>query len=107
MRPAARCGGCGLLVPDDFRGFSEAGAWDTEKLAHVLSDVDGGLTEICCHPGADDAIEARFPWGYGWERELAALTSTDLKRALTEAGVTLTTYRECLEKREGKVRVES
>jgi len=88
----------GLLIPDDFRGFSEAGAWDTESLAHTLVDVDGGLTEVCCHPGTDDGIEARFPWGYAWEQELAALTSPGLKSALTEAGVTLTTYAECLRK---------
>jgi hopanoid biosynthesis associated protein HpnK len=86
-----------LLVADDFRGFSEAGAWDAESLAHTLSDVDGGLTELCCHPGSDDRIGERFPWGYAWERELAALTSPDLRSALTEAGIHLTTYRECLQ----------
>ena len=94
----------GMLVPDDFRGFSEAGAWDEALLCHALATVDGGITELCCHPGADDAIEARLQWGYAWEQELAALTSPEVKAALAESGVTLTTYRDCLNGEEAKRR---
>ena len=88
-----------LLLPDDFRGFSEAGCWDRDSLARTVADIDGGLTEICCHPGADDSIGARFPWGYQWEQELAALTSQEVAAAVTESGVKLTTYRESLAQR--------
>lgn len=84
----------GLLLPDDFRGFLEAGGWSEERLTQTLADLEGGVTELCCHPGADDTIDARLRWGYAWERELAALTSEEVKHARAEAGVELTTYRE-------------
>lgn len=84
----------GLILPDDFRGFSEAGAWDERSLVRTLADVDSGLTEIGCHPGADDAIGARFRWGYRWERETSALTSPEVAAALEAHSVSLTTYRE-------------
>jgi hopanoid biosynthesis associated protein HpnK len=88
-----------LLVPDHFRGFAEAGRWDRESLARALAELDGGVTEICCHPGADDRIGERYPWGYRWEQELAALTSQEVADAVAESGVTLTTYRELLAQR--------
>jgi hopanoid biosynthesis associated protein HpnK len=83
----------GLLVTDDFRGFSEAGRWDREALLRTAADLGGGLTEICCHPGADDGIGERFPWGYHWEQELAALTNPEVAQALAAHGLTLTTFR--------------
>ena len=94
---ARRIRASGLLAPNDFRGFREAGAWDEISLERAVADMAGGLTELCCHPGADDGIGERFPWGYGWETELAALSSAEVKGVLAETGVRLTTYRECLE----------
>ena len=85
-----------LLTADDFRGLAEAGHWDSDSLARTVADVDGGLTEICCHPGVDDGIGDRFPWGYQWEQELAALTSREVASAVAESRVTLTTYRDLL-----------
>jgi hopanoid biosynthesis associated protein HpnK len=89
----------GLLLPDDFRGFGEAGCWDRGSLTRTVADIDGGLTEICCHPGIDDSIGERFRWGYRWEQELAALTNREVVSAVAESGVTLTTYRESLARR--------
>jgi len=85
-----------LLIADDFRGLTEAGHWDSDTLARTVADIDGGLTEICCHPGTDNAIGERFPWGYQWEQELAALTSAEVAAAVAESRVTLTTYRDSL-----------
>ncbi len=84
----------GLVTPDGFRGFAEAGAWDATALARTVSTIEPGVTEIGCHPGIDDAIAGRFPWGYHWERELAALTSDELAAALRISGAETTTYRE-------------
>ena len=86
----------GLLIADDFRGFSEAGSWDAQTLARTMADVRGGLTEICCHPGADDSTACDFSWGYSWEQELGALTSSEVATAVAANCVTLTTYRELL-----------
>jgi len=86
----------GLLAANDFRGFREAGAWSEQSLVGTLADLDGGLTEICCHPGADDGIDAQLRWGYHWEQELAAFTSPQVAAAISDNGITLTTYRDCL-----------
>jgi len=86
----------GLLVCDDFRGFSEAGLWNSQSLARTFADLGPGLTEVCCHPGADDAIDEELHWGYHWEQELAALTSSEAAAALAQNGITLTTYRDRL-----------
>jgi hopanoid biosynthesis associated protein HpnK len=88
--------GNGLVTPDDFRGFAEAGRWCPERLIDTIRDLDPGLTEIGCHPGADDGVDAQLGWGYGWEGELAALTSPEVLTALDHSGVKLTTYRELL-----------
>jgi len=86
----------GLLFPDDFRGFNEAGSWNRDSLAQTIADLDGGLTEIGCHPGVDDAIGDRFPWGYRWEQELSALTCPEVGAAVADSQVVLTTYRDSL-----------
>lgn len=86
----------GLLICDDFRGFSEAGGWDEELLAQTVAGLDGGLVELCCHPGADDGIDDELHWDYRWEQELAALTGSEVAAAIERNGVLLTTYREQL-----------
>ena len=86
----------GLLTADDFRGFTEAGHWRPESLAQTINDLDPGLTEIGCHPGADDSVEAELGWDYGWEQELAALTSPEVAAAISHSGVRLTNYRSLL-----------
>jgi hopanoid biosynthesis associated protein HpnK len=88
--------GNGLLLADDFRGFAEAGRWDSESLADTIYDLESGLTEIGCHPGSDDAIDSHLGWGYRWEQELAALTSPRVAAAVAQGGIRLTTYRAAL-----------
>ncbi|MFB3880782.1 MAG: ChbG/HpnK family deacetylase [Armatimonadota bacterium] len=88
--------GNGILVADDFRGFAEAGAWHQASLADTIFGLDSGLTEICCHPGADDGIDSSLGWRYHWEQELGALTSPEVSAAVEQSGVRLTTYREAL-----------
>ena len=88
--------GNGLLVSDDFRGFTEAGSWRPGSLVDTIFNLESGLTEIGCHPGADDGIDSHLGWGYRWEQELAALTSPEVAAAVRQSGVKLTTYREVL-----------
>jgi hopanoid biosynthesis associated protein HpnK len=82
----------GLHCADDFRGFTEAGWWTSAGLVSAISDLDAGLVEICCHPGADDGVDAELEWGYHWEQELAALTSGEVRSAVEENHVRLTSY---------------
>jgi hopanoid biosynthesis associated protein HpnK len=86
----------GLLVPDEFRGFAEAGRWRADSLADTIFDLESGLTEIGCHPGDDDSIDSELGWGYRWEQELAALVSPEVAAAISQGGVRLTTYRAAL-----------
>jgi hopanoid biosynthesis associated protein HpnK len=88
--------GNGLLAPDEFRGFAEAGRWHPQSLADTIFNLESGLTEIGCHPGDDDGIDSELGWGYRWEQELAALTSPQVAAALSQGGVKLTTYRQAL-----------
>jgi hopanoid biosynthesis associated protein HpnK len=84
----------GLRWASDFRGFTEAGSWTSEALCRAIAKLDGGVAEICCHPGADDGVDAQLGWGYRWEQELGALTSDEVRAAVAENGVRLTSYRE-------------
>jgi hopanoid biosynthesis associated protein HpnK len=86
----------GLLVPDEFRGFAEAGRWRAESLVEAIFELGSGLTEIGCHPGDDDGVDTELGWGYRWEQELAALTSPEVAAAVSQGGVKLTTYRAAL-----------
>ena len=88
--------GNGLLTADDFRGFAEAGCWSRELLVRAVDRLDSGVTELGCHPGTDDGIDAELGWSYGWEQELAAVTSPEVAAAVLHGGVNLTTYRELL-----------
>jgi len=86
----------GLLVPDEFHGFTDAGHWRSDSLADTIFNLESGLTEIGCHPGDDDAVDAELGWGYRWEQELAALISPEAAAAISQSGVKLTTYRAAL-----------
>jgi len=88
--------GNGLLSADDFRGFIEAGRWRAETLAETSGDIEPGLTEMGCHPGSDDSVDAELGWRDGGEQDLAALTSPDVAAAVMHSGVRLTTYRSLL-----------
>jgi hypothetical protein len=87
----------GLLVADDFRGFIEAGGWDSAALVSTIASLEPGLTEVGCHPGADDSIDEDLHWHYAWEQELAALTDPAVAASLRENGVRLTTYHDAAE----------
>ncbi len=80
----------GLHTSDHFSGMAVSGHLTAPVLAAYLQNVRGGLTEIVCHPGADNrALAEAFAWGYDWEGETAALCSPEA-RALP---VTRTTWR--------------
>jgi len=88
--------GNGLATVDDFRGFAEAGRWSAESLIETVEELDAGVTEIGCHPGADNAVDSVLGWDYRWEQEKAALIDPEVRAALSRAGVRLTTYRDLI-----------
>ena len=80
----------GLHTSDYFSGMAVSGHLSASVLADYLSKARPGLTEIVCHPGADNAaLSAVFDWGYDWEGETAAVCSPDVKDAAEAANVHL------------------
>lgn len=90
----ARCG----LEPkaryvDGFWGRDGA-----DRLLGVLHALPGGVTEIPCHPGYDDAeLRSLSPLNADREWELKAVTDPLVVAAVAERGILLTSYRDpCL-----------
>jgi predicted glycoside hydrolase/deacetylase ChbG (UPF0249 family) len=81
--------GSGIQTTDRAVGIMDAGRLTFEKLARVLEGVEG-FTELVCHPGiGDEALEAEYGWGYGWERETAALCDPRVREVLGGRGIAL------------------
>ena len=84
-----------LRTSENFSGMAVSGHLTAPTLMHYLTHAPDGLTEIVCHPGADNAaLSQSFAWGYDWEGEMAALCSLPCREALAVQNTTLTTWRE-------------
>ena len=71
-----------LQTSDHFSGMAVSGHLTAPILAGYLTHAKSGLTEIVCHPGAENsALSAAYDWGYDWEAETAALCSDKAKKA--------------------------
>ncbi|RKH70333.1 ChbG/HpnK family deacetylase [Corallococcus aberystwythensis] len=74
-------------------GVFEAGRLDESALLAVLDALPAGDFELGCHPGEGAPHVPEDPaWTYGWDAELAALTSPRVKAKLVERGITLASY---------------
>ncbi len=83
----------GLRTSDHFSGMAVSGHLTATTLASYLQNARPGLTEIVCHPGADNqALSQVFDWGYDWQGELAALCSSEARAALALSAATLTNW---------------
>ncbi|MEY2422476.1 MAG: hypothetical protein QOI95_2543 [Acidimicrobiaceae bacterium] len=86
----------GLLAPEAFAGFDEAGAVGASRLVEVierLSATGARTAEIGIHPGeGDDADLARYEWGYHWGDELEALLAPRTRDVIARAGFTLGSF---------------
>jgi len=73
-------------------GILDAGGLTAERLVRILEDVEGA-TELICHPGlGDETLAAEYDWGYGWDRETAALCDARAKDAIQKRGIRLTSF---------------
>ncbi len=81
---------------DHFAGFQITGNYDAASLISLIRALPAGSTEFMCHPGrcTDELRAQRTRLKESREQELRALTSPEVRAALIEAGVELTTYRE-------------
>ena len=80
---------------DHFAGFQLTGAFRARELAALVRSLPEGLTEFMCHPGhcTDELRAAPTRLKESRQRELDALTSVEVRDALKERGIELTTFR--------------
>lgn len=86
---------CDVLTNDHFYGMLYGGHLTENRLLNLLDVIQNGVTEIMCHPSANEMeMERRFHWGYQGESEMRALLSAEVKEKIEAAGIELISYRE-------------
>jgi predicted glycoside hydrolase/deacetylase ChbG (UPF0249 family) len=74
-------------------GVFESGRLTERRLLRLIERLAPGDHEIVTHPGMDPGVVPQDPtWRYGWELELAAVTSARVREAIAARGITLCTY---------------
>ena len=86
----------GCRSTDHFAGFQITGNYDARELAALIRALPEGSTEFMCHPGfcGPELRAASTRLKESRERELRALTSSEVRMALKEARVDLASYRD-------------
>jgi predicted glycoside hydrolase/deacetylase ChbG (UPF0249 family) len=86
----------GCRTTDHFAGFGITGLFQTAELVELIRRLPPGTTELMCHPGrcGGELQAANTRLKESRERELRALTASETRAALNEAGVRLVSYRE-------------
>lgn len=81
----------GLQAPDRVFGLAWSGAMTERRVAALLPHLPDALTEIYTHPATSNAFAGAVP-GYCYADELSALVSPEVKAAITNNGIRLTSY---------------
>jgi len=91
-----RCRDRGIAFPETSTGAEHPGQLDLPaaiRSLHRLAAAGVASSELVTHPGApDDPDRDRYPWGFRWGDELAALTSGTVRHAVQEYGFALGTF---------------
>jgi predicted glycoside hydrolase/deacetylase ChbG (UPF0249 family) len=85
----------GCRTTDHFAGFRMTGKYDAAQLANLIRKLPEGITEFMCHPGfcTPELRSARTRLKESRQRELEALTSPEVREALSNTAVELISYR--------------
>ena len=91
LTPLARLQGArlkraGVAAPDQVFGLTWSGAMTQTRLAGLIAHLPEGVTEIYTHPATASGFAGAAP-GYRYREELAALTSSELRRQIAATGV--------------------
>jgi len=90
-----------LAFPDTLFGFHQSGNIDEPYLLRLLPQLPAGVTELYCHPAFLPCSEVeRWTPTYRRDHELAALTSSAVRAAVTDLGIVLISYRDLLSEKE-------
>jgi predicted glycoside hydrolase/deacetylase ChbG (UPF0249 family) len=84
----------GCRSTDNFAGFQITGNYDASLLASLIQALPEGSTEFMCHPGrcGTQLRSARTRLKESREEELRALTSPEVRAALQQRNVRLSTF---------------
>lgn len=77
----------GVSTTGAFHGAWCSGCGNAERFGHIISHLRPGRNEIMCHPGRRGA--GMPPYRLGWEEELRALTSPEIRKLVADLGVRL------------------
>jgi chitin disaccharide deacetylase len=93
---ATRCSEYGLRSPDHFLGLALTGQLSAATLRRLIDTLPEGSSEIMLHPGVCDADLARTGSRLQQHRqlELDALLDPAVRRAVTDNGIRLISYRD-------------
>ena len=76
----------GLATPDQVFGLAWSGAMTQARLAGLIAHLPDGVSEIYTHPATAPVFAGAAP-DYRYREELAALTSPQLLRQISAAGL--------------------
>jgi predicted glycoside hydrolase/deacetylase ChbG (UPF0249 family) len=84
----------GCRMADHFVGFRQTGRLEAAELVRIIHELQPGVSELMCHPGYLGSALRGAPTRLkeSRERELQALTSLQVKEAVQQAQVRLTSY---------------
>lgn len=91
---APRLRAAGIAAPVQVYGMHHTGEIDAAYLVALIRELPEGTSEVYCHPAVASAPSlARHQRGHANARELAALTSPEVRAAVQARGVELVSYR--------------
>ncbi|MFB0563993.1 MAG: ChbG/HpnK family deacetylase [Candidatus Lokiarchaeia archaeon] len=81
----------GICFADYSLGFLESGHLTSDNLKNIMLSLKKGQYELVCHPGEEDDGMKRLigHWGYQWQQELEALTSSSIKEYISHNRIEL------------------
>jgi chitin disaccharide deacetylase len=83
---------CGEFYGHDGRGRPDPDAITVEALTHLLENVEGEVTELCCHPGYAEGLDDWYR--IEREQEVRALCDPRVRRAVASEGLRLCSFAE-------------
>jgi len=85
-----------IKIPDYFCGLFDPGTLGTERIIAHIKKLSPGTTELMCHPGYLDKALLQLPTRLliSREKELKALCSPEVRQAIKNNKVMLTSFRD-------------
>jgi predicted glycoside hydrolase/deacetylase ChbG (UPF0249 family) len=81
---------CGQFYGQERHGEDAHEAIGVDRLVDLVAQLDAGVTELCCHPGAD--LQEGEQYGRARPAELATLCNATVRRAVSAHAIRLRTF---------------